>query len=61
MTEITTKELFEELGEDFKKTISELSFDKTVEAYEKMRDAEWMRVFTTQIDWRGKATHDKYR
>jgi len=50
MYEITTKDLLEELGEDFKKTLSELSFEGTAKGYKKMRDAEWNRVFTTQID-----------
>ncbi len=46
--EITTKDLLEELGDDFRKTLNELSFEKAAKAYEKMRDAEWKRVFTTQ-------------
>jgi hypothetical protein len=46
--ELTTKELLEELGEDFRKSLSELSLEKAVEGYEKMRDAEWKRISTTQ-------------
>lgn len=46
--EITTKDLLEELGDDFKKTLNELSFEKAAKGYEKMRDAEWKRVSTTQ-------------
>lgn len=61
MIEITTKDLLEELGEDFKKTLSELSFEKAAKGYKKMKDAEWNRVFMIQIDWRGKATHDQNR
>lgn len=52
MIEIITKYLLEELGEDFKKTLSELSFEKAAKGYKKMRDAEWNRVFMIQIDWR---------
>ncbi len=48
--EITTKELLEELGDDFRETLSELSFENAVKGYEKMRNAEWKRVSTTQID-----------
>ena len=54
MYEITTNDLLEELGKDFKKTLSELSFEKAAKGYNKMRDAEWNRVFTIQIDWREK-------
>ncbi len=61
MYEITTKDLLEELGDDFKKTLSELSFEKAAKGYRKMRDAEWIRVFMIQIDWHGKATHDENR
>lgn len=59
MYEITTKDLLEELGEDFKKTLSELSFEKAAKGYKKLRDAEWNRIFMIQIDWRRKVTHDK--
>ncbi len=45
---MTTKELLEELGDDFRKTLSELSFEKAEKEYKKMRDAEWKRVSTTQ-------------
>lgn len=58
MNEITTKDLLEELGEDFKRTLRELSFEKAEKEYKNMSDAEWNRVFTTQIDWCGKATYD---
>jgi predicted CopG family antitoxin len=47
--EVTTKDLIEELGDDFKKSVNELSFEKAAKEYEKMRDIEWKRVFTTQI------------
>lgn len=42
--EITTRDLLEELGDDFRKTLSELGFQKAAKGYEKMRDAEWERV-----------------
>jgi len=47
-SEITTKELLEGLGDDFRKTLSELSFEKAEKEYKKMRDAEWKRVSTIQ-------------
>ncbi len=43
-SEITTKELLEELGDDFRKSLNELSFEKAAKGYKKMRDAEWKRV-----------------
>lgn len=43
MYKITTKELLKELGDDFRRTLSELSFENAAKAYEKMRDAEWKR------------------
>jgi hypothetical protein len=43
-SEMTTKELLEELGDDFRKKLSELSFEKAEKEYKKMRDAEWERV-----------------
>ncbi len=48
--EITTKDLLEELGDDFRKSLRELSFEKAEKGYKKIRDAEWKRVSTTQID-----------
>ena len=47
-SEMTTKDLLEELGDDFRKTLSELSFEKAEKEYKKMRDAEWKRVSTIQ-------------
>ena len=32
--EMTTKEILEEMGEDFKKSLDELSFEKALEGYE---------------------------
>ncbi len=49
-TEISTKELLEELGSDFKKSLDELEFEKATEGYQKMRDAEWKRLSTTQVN-----------
>jgi hypothetical protein len=49
-SEITTKDLLEELGDDFKKNLSKLSFEKAEKEYKKMRDAEWKRVSSIQID-----------
>ena len=49
-SEITTKDLLEELGDDFRKNLSELSFEKAEKEYKKMRDAEWKRVSSIQTD-----------
>ncbi len=43
-SETTTKDMLEELGDDFKKSLNELSFEKASKEYKKMRDAEWKRV-----------------
>ncbi len=48
-SEMTTKDLLEDLGDDFRKTLTEMSLEKAAKGYEKMRDAEWKRVYTTQI------------
>ncbi|MFP4559390.1 MAG: hypothetical protein ACLFO6_07835 [Archaeoglobaceae archaeon] len=42
----TTKELLDELGEDFRSNLEKLSLEDAVEGYEKMRDAEWKRTST---------------
>lgn len=47
-TEVNSKELLEELGEDFRNSLKELDFDKVVEGYEKMREIEWKRTFMIQ-------------
>ena len=49
-TEISTKELLEELGDDFKKFLDELDFEKVMKGYEKMRDEEWKRISTIQTN-----------
>ena len=49
-SEITTKDLLEELGDDFRKNLSELSFEKAEKEYKKMRDTEWKRVSSIQTD-----------
>lgn len=49
-TEFSTKEILEELGKDFKKSLDELDLEKAVKGYEKMRDAEWKRTSTTQAN-----------
>ncbi len=47
-SEMTTRDLLEELGDDFRKSLSELSFEKAEKEYKKMRDAEWKRVSMIQ-------------
>jgi len=46
--EATTEELLVELGKDFMKELSEISFEEAVSAYEKMREKEWKRLYTIQ-------------
>lgn len=58
MYEITTRNLLEELGEDFKKILSKLSFEKAAKGYKKMSNAEWNRVFMIQIEKHGKAINN---
>ena len=48
--EITTEELLEDLGDDFKKSLDELELEKALEGYKKMRDAEWKRISMTQVN-----------
>lgn len=48
--EITTEELLNNLGDDFKKRLDELELEKAVEGYKKMRDAEWKRTSMTQVN-----------
>jgi len=57
LEEITTKDLLELLGEDFKKSISELSFYNAAKGYEKLKNAEWNRIFIKQIDSCGMEKH----
>ena len=44
--EATTEELLAELGEDFMKELSEISFEEAISAYEKMREKGWKRSYT---------------
>jgi len=46
--EATTEELLAELGEDFMKELSEISFEEAISAYEKMREKDWKRLYTIQ-------------
>jgi hypothetical protein len=46
--EIMTEELLKELGSEFEKDLSEISFEEAVGYYEKMRKKEWSRFYTTQ-------------
>jgi len=46
--EATTEELLAELGEDFIKELSEISFEEAISAYKKMREKEWKRLYTIQ-------------
>ena len=45
--EATTEELLAELGKDFMKELSEISFEEAISAYEKMREKEWKRLYDT--------------
>jgi len=46
--ELTTRELLDELGEDFRESLKKLSFEDSLKGYEKMREAEWRRSSTTR-------------
>jgi len=48
-TEISTKELLNDLDDEFKKNLNELDFEKAVKGYERMSDAEWKRFSTTRV------------
>ena len=48
--EVSTKELLNELGNEFKKSLNELDFEKAVEGYKNMRDTEWKRISTIQVN-----------
>ena len=45
--EATTEELLVELGKDFIKELSEISFEEAISAYEKMREKEWKTIYDT--------------
>ena len=47
--ELTTKELLDELGEDFKESLKKLSFEDSLRGYERMREAEWRRSSTILV------------
>lgn len=47
--EITTDKLLDELGDEFKEGPKELSLERAVKGYERMRDAEWKRPSSTQV------------
>jgi len=49
-SEINSKDLLDELGEEFKKSLDELNFEKAIEGYEKMRGIEWRRTSTIQTN-----------
>jgi len=48
-TEISTKELLNDLDDEFKKNLNELDFEKAVKGYERMSDAKWKRFSTTRV------------
>ena len=49
-SEISTKELLDELGNAFKKSLDELNLETVLKGYKKMRESEWKRVSTTQAN-----------
>ena len=51
--EVTTEELLDEMGEDFRRILDEISFDEAVEVYMMMREAEWSRTFSILKDLLG--------
>ena len=48
-TEISSEELLNELGDEFKESLNKLDFEKAVEGYKRMRENEWKRIFTIQV------------
>jgi len=40
---MNTKKLLEELGKEFERSLEELSVEKAIEGYERMRRMEWER------------------
>ena len=49
-SEYSTKDLLKELGDDFKRDIENIDIDKYEGHYEKMREKEWKRTYTTQTN-----------
>ncbi len=49
-TEISSEELLNELGDEFKESLNKLDFEKAVEGYKRMRENEWKRIFTIQVN-----------
>jgi Arc/MetJ-type ribon-helix-helix transcriptional regulator len=49
-TEIRTKDLLKELGNDFKKSLDDLELEKAIDGYKKMRDVEWKRISTIRAN-----------
>ena len=49
-TEISTKDLLKELGNDFKKSLDDLELEKAIDGYKKMRDVEWKRISTIRAN-----------
>jgi len=47
--ELTTRELLDELGDDFRESLKKLNFEDSLRGYEKMREAEWRRSSTTRV------------
>lgn len=45
---VSSEELLEELGENFVNELKEISLEKAIEYYEKMREAEWRRFSMTR-------------
>ena len=48
-TEISSEELLNELGDEFKESLNKLDFEKAIEGYKRMRENEWKRTFTIQV------------
>ncbi len=49
-TEVSSEELLNELGDEFKESLNKLDFEKAVEGYKRMRENEWKRIFTIQVN-----------
>jgi len=46
---IGTKELLDNLGDEFKNLLNELDLEKAIEGYKKMREKEWKKFSTIRV------------
>ena len=49
-TSITSSELLDMLGEEFKEEINTLDIEDAIKGYNKLKKLEWQEQYTTQTD-----------